>query len=373
MQPSFGNPPTSHFAAIPVSSSTTSTDPNHTLPAMGSIYGQFIETCWQKAGQDLKKGYITVSEVPKLIREMEAFLGVSLLLSKQELAIVDKMAREKPTLKLFQRDVEKFVLRLVKADSMEAFLKKRANTTKFTLTRLLDNFTSYSSKWGDLTRPFSQPEDTVRLRERFDSRLGAGDAKLPKLEPREPTASLPFRNVKDEFKREENRDYEERFVLTTANGGNRRNSVTYHSDDREELRRKITQLEKLCERYETQLAQKDDPQRAQLLEKFQKELDEQDKLIKSLQARMGLGGPRDRKEIIANLPFIKQYLQRGPSTQIADVVALVLAFFVILNILKFVYYTILWLLSSSTTPFSWLQQLPWLEYWVYNIADWLEG
>lgn len=304
---------------------------------MGSIYNQFIATCWDNLGPaDLPKNYISVSEVPNLVTEMEAFLGVLTLLTKPEMDLIQKMALDKPTLKLFQRDVERFVLRLAKFQSMEELLQKRANTLKLTLTRLLDNHTSYSF------RPRSM-DDTASLRGKFDRLLSS---------PR--PLSEPVK-VKDETK----------FESKALNYGDVKKGTAKEPVDVEELQRKVAHLERLCLLYEEKLG-KTGPEK---LDGFKKALDEQDKLIKELQK---LRLPRENW--LVQMPFVKQYLHSGSREYpgvIADIVALFFAFLIIQNLLKFVYYVTLWN-SPSNISFSWIQQVPWLEYWIYSLNEWLE-
>ncbi|KAF3989060.1 hypothetical protein FT663_02994 [Candidozyma haemuli var. vulneris] len=333
---------------------------------MGSIYDQFITTCWEKVSRkELPTSYITVGEVHKLVLEMEAFLGVSSLLTKPEMGIIEKMALDKPRLKLFQRDVEKFILRLVKLDSMEELLQKRANTSKLTLTRLLDNYTTYSITGRISGRPKSS-DDTVFSKSRFGK-----SQQRPISEPT--TFKPPVKEETDYLKKEP-------VVIKQET-----------SSQVEELQRRVEQLERLCQWYEEKIGGGNDPERAASLEKFKKALDDQDKLIQELQKKADLS-KKVRWELpspnlsFEKLPFIKQYLNHDPhniGSVISDIVALFLAFNLLLNVLKFVYYLVLWFSSGRISyddplqphymSFSWLQQIPWLEYWYYNIADWLDS
>lgn len=304
---------------------------------MGSIYSQFIATCWDNLGlADLPKNYISVSEVPNLVTEMEAFLGVLALLTKPEMDLIQKMADDKPTLKLFQRDVERFILRLAKFQSMEELLQKRANTLKLTLTRLLDNHTTYSF------RPRSM-DDTASLRGKFDRLISS---------PR--PLSEPVK-VKEETKTESKDPKYGEVKKVTVEG----------PVDVEELQRKVAHLERLCLLYEEKLGKTG----TEKLDGFKKALDEQDKLIKELQKER-----LPKKNWLVQMPFVKQFLHSGSREYpgvIADVVALFLAFLIIQNILKLVYYVMLWN-SPSNISYSWIQQMPWLEYWIYSLNESLE-
>lgn len=307
---------------------------------MGTIYDQFIATCWDNyAHKGLPRNHIIVSEVPKLVTEMEAFLGVLTLLTKPEMEIILKMALDKPTLKLFQRDVERFILRLTKTLSMEELLQKRANTLKLTLTRLLDNHTTYSFRPKSL-------DDTFSLRGKYERN------KIPEIRPYSEPKSLV---VKEEPIKLEP-------TIPIPTGGSAQSDIS----DVEELQRKVAHLERLCLLYEEKLG-KTGPER---LDSFKKALDEQDKLIRDLQLQRNA-----KVDWLHSLPFAKQYFYSGKRQfpgVVVDVIALFLAFLIIQNLLKLIYYTTLWSVSSHIS-FSWIQQVPWLEYWVYSFNEWLES
>lgn len=265
------------FAAIPEYANTEKHQHFYLVftEPMVSIYDQFIAICWQNLAQrnPQPKNYITINEVPALAREMEGVLGVLNLINKTEMQLVEQMARKKPTLRLFEKDVEKFFLRLVKMDTMEEFLKRRANTSTFTLTRLLDNLTTYS-------------RIKVKTGQSFDDVLSS------KYDMQRRPRSEPEREVKQEVEPTVPR-------LSSASELHGRLS---------EQQKKIAQLERLCQRYEEKLGRKgDDLERAKLLEDFKKALNEQDALIRLLQMKMS--GKSTNADLVAKLPFIKQYLE----------------------------------------------------------------
>ena len=156
---------------------------------------------------------------------------------------------------------------------------------------------------------------------------------------------------------------------------------------------RIRELELLCNKYEREQALHKTRELAlhrtnedieKLAQKLKDTLYEQDKVIQDLRNQVDFGKDPN---FLWRLPFVKQYLRfqasekRTTGVLIVECLSLMLTFILLVNFLKLIYYTLLtqrtkqnsFYSDDETMSFSWIQQIPWIEYKVYQIQDWIDG
>lgn len=393
--------------------------------SMYSPFDQYLTICWQRAfGKSNKRDSIYVTEVFALIRELEDFIGAPGLFGKDELAILKGMAEKRPLLLLRRLETENFILQLVNFDSMENFLRSRARTSLNALRRLVDNYPKDHGKHEPISkRPTisiesSIPQDdttwfgnwwrSYNYTKDHPSQVSESTDFTTRRFSRDTKAEKPYlsgydamRQASNHFRADTKNTYDpgkhsnninSRYSGTTI-PGSFNDFTTTNNEDR------IRELELLCKRYETELQSRrsvsSDVQQEKLILKLQEALHEQDRLVKELKTKLDFGDSKS-SNVVRSLPFIKQYLMFSRLKQdrmsirivFVDCLALLLSFALIVNLLKLLYYSFLTLgtrisLSNgkyiediddeTIITFSWLQQLPWLEYKIYQLQDWMEG
>lgn len=416
---------------------------------MPTVVDQYLKICWQKAfGESSGQDFIYVNEIFALIRELEDFIGSpGKLFNKNEISILQKMADKRPQLRLKILEAEKFLLQLVGFDTMENFLTARARTDIGALRRLVNNYPRggpYKRSRPSTAIPIRNrsPESGLSARRtRYSYRDLLSDPlqvpfRVPLKDPlREdaPTKSsstLPgnlgslsgnpgslsghpgrlsgvpedesswFGNwwkVGSKSKvKESERKYDipdeiepirpfvkKEFANTPVDLRNTSTQFPGANDTRQQDR--IRELELLCRKYESELAQRRSSEAVEKLTKKLKDtLYEQDKVIHELRNQVDCGADPN---FLWRLPGIKQYLryqspdQRTYGVLIVESLALMLMFVLLANILKLIYYTKLTLETKKSSfysdddsiSFSWIQQIPWIEYKLYQLQDWLDG
>lgn len=166
----------------------------------------------------------------------------------------------------------------------------------------------------------------------------------------------------------------------------------------------IRSLEKLCDRYQTDLANfaAVDKSNSAKTNKITEALNTQDELIKKLKQRLQLeadnaGSDSSKlKNFLMTLPFIKQYFvyfkyqldQRNFSSILVNLLTLFFTCVLVLNVLKMLLYGAVALTTRLQTGFSeyvydvydssdeirmvWWREIPWLEYGISSMWDWLQ-
>lgn len=381
-----------------------------------------------------------MNEIFPLIRELEDFIGSpGKLFNKNEISILQKMADKRPQLRLKILEAEKFLLQLVGFGTMENFLTARARTDIGALRRLVNNYPreSYRRSRPSTAIPVrngsleSGPSDR-RIRYSFRDILSdplRDPLRVPSKDPlRENAPTSTFSTLpgnpgslsgnpdrlsgvpEDDSSwfgnwwkvgakskaRESERKYEipdekasvppfvkKEFENTPVDLRSSSSQFFGAYDTKQQDR--IRELEQLCRKYESELAQRRSSEEVEKITKKLKDtLYEQDKVIHELRNQVDSG---EDPKFLWRLPGIKQYLryqspgQRTYGVLVVESLALMLMFVLLANILKLIYYAILTLATKKSSfysdddsiSFSWIQQIPWIEYKLYQIQDWLDG
>lgn len=398
---------------------------------MYSPTDRYIEICWRAAYGSRDSIYI--SEIHSFLRELQDFVGASSLFTKNEVGLLRNMAEKRPLLQMRKSEAEAFLLKLANFSSMEELLRVRSRTNSSLLRRLVDNYpnqprpeprtsveaetarddTSWFGSWWKYGKreperlverktenvPSERPERTSLFR----NPLGARDAYLRtpdvfssrnmKIEPEPYRPKDLFSKIKiepepyrsDIFRRQRT---ENSFVPRDLFNNS---SMPGAYDDSARQEERILELERLCLKYRQELEDmkaNSGYEQLRTVRQLRDTLAEQERHIRDLRMQLQLG---DRPSLVWKIPFVQQYLryQNGQSrtwaSAIVECVTLVLTFVLLINLLKLVYYTALTVAGlkmiepleifedDAEIAFSWLQQIPWLEYKVYQVEQWIYG
>lgn len=368
---------------------------------MVSPIDRFISICWENTlkRQANSKDFIYVAGACELIKEFEDFLGTSKLVAASELSLLQKMAEQQPLLRLYKHEVLAFLLRLVRFDSFEKFLKQRASTTVTDLARLVDNYELFNKKDAMMDMAGKFPDSRKLYDENttnFKSFRGTGNTREFKFSS-DNTRSFLLRKTKDyeESTLQQRKIYELEESLRNLQKYTDSLEQKLKSPSDEDLRAKtesqekrIRQLELLCLRYEKENT---DSEQKKLLRELTVALNTQDALITELLNKLDLGGEEKLQSFLIGLPFIKQYYMyyryqeenKNIGTWMLNGLALMMGFLLVSNIAKLFYYVSLSFSRESSQylyemgedenlSFSWIQQISWLEYYIYCIREWLD-
>lgn len=401
---------------------------------------KYISICWEnvQARHCTGRDFLYVTEVPALIDELLEFVGQTSLITNEERQLLEKIMRNKPLLRIQKADVPQFLLLLVRLPSIADLLQKRAFTTEYGLSRLVDAYPSrhrsktdmfdddFALKYGkrefELNSNYPRPRseqaraktypkpqfrddteyarrrdlfaDDVKATRRRWGLLEAKDIKVKtELDPSSYRYKLPgemeFPDKVEEdstttrFWRNWHREDDTLFGRLWPK------SKPADLLDSNHLKKKIEELELLCRQYEQNLAERRNTGESQLARELTRELDYQKAKNRKLEfeLKMANGGARGIS-LLQKLPILREILmyyeyhdhQPGITTTFLGAVAMVLAFVMFCNTLKFVYYVTLAIvglitcqteIDSEQIQFSLWQQWLWLEYNYYWILEWL--
>lgn len=381
-----------------------------------SITALFDE-CWGKVAKPQVGGadsYVYVAQVAQLLSDFAQRLPQksTALLNLEEVSILSQMSENNPTLRVYHREFENFVLRLVRLTSMVEFISERTRLSPFELVRALQ-----------VARSSDGPEIGNGARGRI---LKTGDPIFrPKREARSP---LPYRREYPTFKQERpitsgvdgSDEYRQsirhlelrvKALLTyvdtlerqqTEMGRTRAGSAPSSSQMVRELLREISEKEKTIQRLETQgysLNNVGSSFNEKLLFRMKEALQKQDTLVTSLKTKLELdqkatdASNAKMRSFLQRLPFIRQYYvyykhQKGQNVKsiIVNVFTLLLATIIFTNVLRVVFYFAVYLASNSTPSmtyiledvdevldralFEWWREIEWLEYLIYMVNEW---
>lgn len=380
---------------------------------MYSPVDKYLAICWARAFGGNGRDSIYVTEVFVLIRELEEFIGAPGLFRKEELAILKGMAERRPLLKLKRLECQKFFLQLVGFDSMEKLLQVRTRTSISALRRLVENYPeNVELVDSNLRNVLVKAETSVPNDDstwfgkwwKFDTftrKQPARDDKTSKFQPTETendafhTSGYPGTRGTLGIKKEEPQSskYTDLFnKYSNKLPGTNRNISTNSKDRRQQ------ELEELRQKNERYLESRkvSTGQLERLIRELKEALSERDQLIEDLRTRLKFSNGQQVETDGKLLLFRKLHHmltgQRRDATSFissaVDLLTLLLTFVVVMNLVKLVYYSFLSVNTRILSPnsnyyydsddetiiaFSWLQQLPWLEYKLYQIQDWMGG
>lgn len=384
---------------------------------MYSPADRYISICWERAfGRASPRNSVPVSEIFGFIRELREFVGTPELFTRNELELLRKMSQRRPGLQLKKTEAQKFLLQLVGAKSIELFLKERARLTVTSLRRLVENYPKNSDfrdhraktdiefapkieedarddtwlgKWwrSDQLAKLTQREDTTKFRDLFTSLRDAFPRKETKSEQKEPKIEKLYENFEPKLRKEA--DFFRSGVKPEKPTYETRQPPTRQTFSSSFEHQKIKELEELCRRYERELENARITQdQSRSVDNLRNLLREQENVIRNLKMRARYGEPY--RNFFGDLPIIKQIgrLRQGTNglklELVVDVVTVVFSVIILLNLLKLVYYVMLTITTrksgsiyefsdEETISFSWIQQIPWLEYKVYQVQDWWDS
>ncbi|CUM56647.1 unnamed protein product [Debaryomyces fabryi] len=172
----------------------------------------------------------------------------------------------------------------------------------------------------------------------------------------------------------------------------------------------ILHLESLCEKHQKDLTKykTNDHKYEPIIQKLVAEMNKQDELVEKLKLKLKLNeSPSDNWELktfLKKLPFIKQYYlyckyqqdQKNFGILFINIATLCLTSVILINILKFVFFIIIYLFdmnrstsannlqeyvyddyglnnwfSSNEATFVWWKEIEWLEHAIYSLSDWI--
>lgn len=203
----------------------------------------------------------------------------------------------------------------------------------------------------------------------------------------------------------------ERQSVNTPNSFSDRNLIKELVNKNTENEKVIKHLENICEKNQQELAKtkSTDHKYEPIIRKITYEMNRQDELVEKLKSKLKLNEKQTTnktlQDFLQNLPFIKQYYfyykyqqdQKNFGILFINFVTLCLSSVVILNIVKFVFYFVIYVFNANTsstddlreyiyddyglntwfgvsqTSFVWWKEIEWLEYLIFNISDWINS
>lgn len=392
---------------------------------MNPSYDRLISICWNNCSSS---NTLSVSSVQTFISEIENFLNISHLLEPQETALLQRLIAKNPLMQLHRDEASDFLLRLVDVSSMDQ-LFSRSNVSVSDVMRLVDVYPRDRASYGirsdkgynDVFKK-ENPYNSSDFYKRSDFSVRNGNREAPLRDVRDSVVDthspkslvedstwyqriknstisfLPgsflgnHPNIPSEQKSSqsyvETKPYIKRDEPIVSN-----RNVDTTSCEIVSLREKIRMLEEKLMRYETQYRSTGWSTSSQA-EEMKKAIAEHDSHIDRLEQNKynrirgrntGLG-ERSRSRLTSFVTALrnKRFSSLWFSNPIMNLVALFLLSIVILNLLKFFYFLALVLyynrpLSDYIDDFyeddvkitiSWIQEIPWLEYAIYQFKEW---
>lgn len=160
-----------------------------------------IELAWSRTNGHNAE-YMLVSVLPQLLETMKAMAGVSLaLLSQQETQILQTMIRDTPRLKLYRRELPRFLLRLTHKRSVGELLAPKRDAIGLSQ---LDNW-SMPKPFASLPR-FWSASDTLKKPEIVPRETGIRNYGYPSP-PSSPGGRWRNMNFKNDYERDYKNDF----------------------------------------------------------------------------------------------------------------------------------------------------------------------
>lgn len=372
-----------------------------------SVYDRLISICWSKCfSGGGSSGFLTAAEIRYFIAEIERFLGLDHLLTTQESELLRQLIATNQHMRLYREEAAQFLLRLVGCLAMQDFLLARSKLTERDLDRLVDaypldrgarlNNDAYRDLFRDPTRDRSVGTSTVppvktepnEYTQKFkgpvedstwfqrvknttisfmpksfrDLTIYGKDDNLV-----DPFYSKKFSEPLSDIKKEEPTSIRDRYGRSTRSNGRQQDEIRYLELDRE--------------RYEAEFGNSNTSRR---LEELMRAIEDQNVIIDRLERRNRLNyAPSDGR-----FTFLSRLLRKTdiglfsyPNMFLTIFVVFALAV-LMLNVLKLVYFLLIMVYQNRqyvpfeepyddvVISFSWIQEIPWLEYAVYQFQEW---
>ena len=356
---------------------------------------------------------MSAAEICHFVAEIERFLGIDYLLDAQETDLLRQLVTRNPLMRLYREEAAQFLLRLVGSLSFEDFILSRSKLSVRDLTRLVD----FHPLKSDSYKSFSSEKATYR---NLFTKDFLADRKALDAEPEPIIQNIPdykgpvedstwFQRVKNttisllpKSFREKNLNDDQNVTTSYKKyfePTKRKKEETFEpaqpiysrnldSSENTFLQERVRQLELQCERYANELQQCKSSPSERRLQELMRGIEDQDAIIARLEreahsknrpAELGVVGS------IIDSAFEKTYLQSLRSVKpIVNLTGLILLAVVALNVLKFVYFLFIFVYQNRLTSlllddvfeddvtitFSWVQEISWLEYKIYQFKEW---
>lgn len=412
---------------------------------------RYISLCWEKVQlrHSTNREYLYVTEVPALIDELLDFVGQPSLITKDERQLLQKIIRSKPLLRIRKHDVPQFMTRLVGISSLSELLRKRAHTTEYELSRLVEAYPTLSQRRTNMFDGVFDDKGGLNV---LSSDLGLSRPKSEQVRNtnyvkpqfRDDTEYSKRRdifaddvratrrrwglsdNAKPEIKKEDHLEYssapkyklpgEMDFPKTAIAEEDSTSTATkfwrnlHREDDTlfgrlwpkrtladipalvdrsDRLRKRVEELEALCRQYERKIADLESTRESGVIRELRRELEQQELKLHLLEIERDIArGTMSGKVLFSRMPIVREILvyffhqeeRLGRWKTSLSFMAMILAFVLICNTLKFAYYVTLSIAGLMASPidsenegirFSFWEHWLWLEYNYYQLLEWL--
>lgn len=323
---------------------------------MGDIettVNEFVLKCWGSVSGTAE--FIYVSQIPQVVEKMEQKLSCKLLLTTQELRLLNEMMTDKPLLKLYKAEFKNFMMKLVGYKSWLKLLMDRVGVSQFNLSLLLDQqpqtTTATPLKPAAINSPMINTSTPIKARDyktnidtpepsrglhRWKSNLDLKDKHIDQRDQHITTITKEnqelFQTTKSqvqkikqlELRYDDLKHYvdilETKLDNNSSNKGNARSdriivkNLIQQCSERDGT---IKRLEEVCSQYQQEF---DKLKNNSVIQNLTKNLERQDKLIEQLKAKLQLqpgrvSGTKDLQDerneqlqqFIAKVPILKQY------------------------------------------------------------------
>lgn len=375
---------------------------------MSTVYDDVVSICWSNCFRGTTSGSLAASEIGLFIVQIETFLGISNLLTTEETKLLRQLIAKNPQMRLYRDEAALFLLRLVGIRSMENLISSRSNLSAEAIMRMVRSHPSkrtipeYIDRSVRETRVDSGQSygtgytgvngHSIDTRpERYGSHLEASDLKSTK--PIED--STWFQKVKDTTisyfpsKFRDSASYKvDKEPQAEIRIKRELEPFRSSSPDTAFLEEKIRRLERQCRQYETELEQSKDSVSKQRLQEVLEAAKKQDNLIDRLEKRSRLSRSSEDYSFGGLMSLAFSRLDPRIVGFCNALLNLTLFFFiavVFLNILRLVFFTVIYILQNRTSnlyvdegyddevsvSMSWVLEMPWLEYKIYQIQEWI--
>ena len=310
--------------------------------------------------------YMYVSQLPQLLDTIKSMAGIlQPLITKEETHLLRTMIRDNPSLKLYKRELPRFLARLTrKANLKELFESKVDRKTRFTSTR--------PEKWelpsvlGDIPSLFGSRN---RIKTEGASLHDTDTYLSPPNSSPDKKGNTEFGNRNEYYKSDSYKAYSK----------DKYNEPSFDPVYGSTIRK----LEAQCEQY-----QKSYKALEQLCEEYQQELYKRGPSHKSpsripqllLYLPSGIVAP------VRNVLATSFKYGTSRTATITSIVTLIVMASVVVNVFKIIVYATVLVLQTNVDPTSyiydtydsvplrpvWWKEVEWLEYWVYTVQEWIQ-
>lgn len=359
-----------------------------------SAVHDFLLLCWDRCPHT-RKGYLAASEIPDLITQLEAVLGTRAFLEPEESQLLRKIILDRPTLRLYKRELDSFILRLVHCKSPDELMRRcQVSPTRLKtlmelhLVKQKDSTVGYTStiptgsrSAGHTTSSAFRPRYSLYTDLRDDTKMLGYASRDPWLKS-EYTSTDPWRYVRQEPQtltpetptQSQSRSWSDLFTKIWSSTSLRLLFPKRFWTGAGEPLNEVAQLQKkIAELQEQQrLATRIERNRPDLLA-LEKAVRDQEKQILMLERRL---------QSPARALFRRTVSGQDTREAIFRFFLAGFLYLFAMNVVKMVYYMGMSVATRSghgngyysdfdgDIEFSWVQEYAWLEYAIYRVQEW---